>query len=187
MRRFTLPLLLIVAYLVLVAISFCVTSDWTGRQSYAVILTGAVIVWYTWETSELRKASHRQMALQVRPFVVLSRSDNQFKVTNSGNGPALNVRVSDVQVLSDAGAVIRFPEAVAILPRDATSAIKAKSFLEGRYERDFLDAHLDPQYANRSLSIELRYQDVDLRTYTVNQRTGPGTFEITGFSESAGT
>ncbi len=45
----------VVLYSAGVAAAFYWCTDWTARQSWAVILTGLAIIWYTWETTLLRQ------------------------------------------------------------------------------------------------------------------------------------
>jgi len=54
-----------------IAAAFWWTADWTARQTWAVALTGLVLIWYTWETMQLRRAAFAQRQLQLRPFVLL--------------------------------------------------------------------------------------------------------------------
>lgn len=81
-----------------IAIAFCWLQDWTARQTWAVILTGLVIIWYTWETMQLRRGTFAQRELKLRPFVVLEPREKGFCMRNFGHGVALNVRVEDVTI-----------------------------------------------------------------------------------------
>lgn len=83
----------------------------------AAILTFVVIVWYTIETSGLRKQMVRQNRISLRP-IVLPRFEVQpvnvrtFRLHNLGGGCAKNVRVTPIPLPTDAtfgaGCKIRF-------------------------------------------------------------------------------
>jgi len=172
-------------YAVLLAAAFLLTTDWQARQTWAVVVTGAVIIWYTWETHQLRRVSQRQIELQIRPFVVLDWQGGKFHVTNIGNGPALNVRVDQVRILPAADAFIRFPKSIPVLKPSQTEAIAAESFIAGKSQGGFLDAHLDPEHANQAFEITVRYQDTDFAKHALRMRTQPGSFTIVAFEERA--
>ena len=172
-------------YAVLLVAAFLLTADWQARQTWAVVFTGAVIIWYTWETHQLRRVSQRQIELQIRPFVVLNRQSGKFHVTNIGNGPALNVRVDQVSIMPAVDAFIRFPESIPVLKPTQTEPIAAESFIGGKSQGGFLDAHLDPQHANQAFEITVRYQDTDFVKHTLTMRTQPGRFTIVSFEERA--
>lgn len=68
----------------------------------ALVTTGAVIVWYTVETSWLRKEAQKQTELETRPFLSLSRRGDglevRFFVVNVGKGMARNVTLDDIRI-----------------------------------------------------------------------------------------
>jgi hypothetical protein len=90
-----LPVAALTFYAVGMAAAFIVfRDDWSAIQTWAVVLTGIVIIWYTWETMQLRETASSQRELQLRPFVVLELKDKKFVVTNVGPGVAVNVRIT---------------------------------------------------------------------------------------------
>ena len=70
----------------------------TGRWSEAIyFLTGLILIWYTLETREVRLATLRQSALQIRPFLAIEyEEDRKLWVQNIGKGVARDVRVHNV-------------------------------------------------------------------------------------------
>jgi len=62
--------------------------------------TGGVVTWYSWETRQLRFATLRQTALQVRPFLSIEYSKEDWKlwVHNLGKGVARDIRFHDVRL-----------------------------------------------------------------------------------------
>ena len=176
------PVTLCLCYLIVVGAACLVTKQAAALQSWAVVVTGAVIVWYTWETRQLRVATFRQVELALRPFVVLQPNDSGFKLTNVGSGVALNVVIDDVRISEEFDLTIRFPDSVAVLRPDETLSVRAESFSKGNAVGDFFCAHLDPCYATLTLSITLRYDNADLKSYVVTQQIAPGKLEIVGFA-----
>lgn len=169
-------------YAVAVAMLFFFVADWTGRQTWVVILTGVVVIWYTSETKRLRETSARQLEIQIRPFVLLRPADGGgFLLENVGPGVALNVRVRDVVVDAEHGVKITFRESVPVLRSRETLRIRAETFRGDRSAGDFFSAHIDPRYANRELAMMIEYQNVDLKTYAVVQKTQPAAMAISGF------
>ena len=90
-------------------------TDWTALQTWAVVLTGLVVIWYTLETRELRIASYVQIESQIRPYVLLQPQNGSFLITNFGNVVALHIRVEPVIVSQEHQIEISFPKAVAVL------------------------------------------------------------------------
>lgn len=164
------------------AVAFLLAPDWTARQTWAVVLTGVVVIWYTWETKRLRETSARQLEVQIRPFVFLRPANGgEFVVENVGAGAALNVRVREVVVDSDHDVRIRFPDIVPVLRRGEIVPLRAETFREGRRAGDFFTAHIDPRYANRPLSLTIEYQNLELKSYMVVQKTELAAMKIVGF------
>ena len=90
--------------------------DWTEKQTWAVILTGVVLIWYTWETMLLRRIAFVQRELQLRPFIVFRREANQYLAENIGNAAALNIRVENITFEAPGTKLeILFPRALPLL------------------------------------------------------------------------
>lgn len=65
-----------------------------------VALTGLVVIWYTWETRQLRRATLRQTDLQIRPFLSLEYEpiNRKLWLRNLGRGVARDIVVHDVRL-----------------------------------------------------------------------------------------
>jgi hypothetical protein len=163
------------------AFIFC-KDNWTAIQTWAMVLTGIVIIWYTWETMQLREAAFSQRELQLRPFVVFELKDNAFVVTNVGPGAAVNVRISEVTVDEELEIVIRFSKNISILRSSETLAIEGESFRSGKSAGDFFLAHLDIKYANREFDVKIEFQNVEMKPYSVLERVMPGDLRIRGIT-----
>lgn len=167
-----------------IAAVFWWTGDWTARQTWAVALTGFVLIWYTWETMQLRRAAFSQRQLQLRPLVVLELDEKGFAVRNVGHGVALNVQVEDVVLSEQEEIVIRFPRLLPVLASGGTVQVAAESFKKGRSAGDFFLAHLDPQYARLSLRVHVRFQNAEMAPYVATESIIPGELRITELSTS---
>lgn len=149
-------------------------TDWTAIQTWAVGLTGLAVIWYTWETRELRIASYAQIETQIRPYVVLQPQNGNFMVTNFGNGVALHVRIDPVVVSPEDRIEIRFPKAVAVLRSGESATVEARGYKAGQDAGKFFNANLDPRYANQELPVTVRFDDVELKSYSITQLVSPG-------------
>ena len=172
---------LLAAYVAIMAWVFWNYTGWTERQTWAVILAGIVIIWYTWETMELCRVAHLQRELQLRPFVVLEPQARDFSISNAGHGTAVNIRISDVIIDESLGISVRFPTSVPMLRAGAVLTIRAESLKNGKPAGDFFLAHLDPKYASLELKVVVEFQNIEMKMYAVTQTIRPGDLRITGF------
>ena len=176
-------------YLIPFGIYFLFSSKWDQLQTLAVIVTGAVIVWYTWETKILREEAQKQTELQIRPFLLIDPFIDPeyfgFNLVNVGNGPAINIKLPDIQVDSDH--VIRFPKPILFLGPGNSVKISAKGFMKGIELKDFfkdvLFSQLNPDYANRILSFKIIFQAIDLRQYAIKEQIAPARMEILSINQ----
>jgi len=157
-------------------------DNWTALQTWAVILAGIVIIWYTWETMQLREAAFAQRELQLRPFVVVEPQKNNFVVSNVGSGVALNVRINEIIIDKEFEISVRFPDSIPVLRSGEGLPIHAESFKQGKPAGDFFLAHLDPKYANREIEVRVEFQNVEMKPYSVSERVLPARLQIKGFS-----
>ena len=169
LRRLGLPIILVV-YGAVIACGYWFTSNSTDRQTWAVVVTGAVVIWYSWETMRLR-------ATGIRPYVTAIPSDSYITVANVSSAPAVNVRIRDIVDkqgrLDDFPMEIKFGQPAPWLAPGASTQIGMKAYLAGR-QTDFLTAHIDPRYASLKFDIVVEYSDVEGREYRVTQRVAPG-------------
>lgn len=184
LRQSTIPLVAaLVLYAVGMAAAFIICRDnWTAIQTWAVVLTGIVIIWYTWETMRLRETASSQREIQLRPFVVLELKDKKFLVTNVGSGVAVNVRVNEVTVDEEFKITVRFSRSLSILRPGEASIIEGESFKDGESAGDFFLAHLDTEYANREIDVRVEFQNVEMKPYSVSERVMPGNLQIRGIT-----
>jgi hypothetical protein len=189
-RRWSFSALL-VGYLTVTGVAWLL-RDGDAAQTSAVILSGAVLLWYTWETSALRgaaerqiEAAQRQIELQLRPFVVLRVAETPwtFTLSNEGPGLALTIRVNEVCIGTfrlqgvEHKLTLRFSGVALLRPLEIRD-VKPQAFIDGQPSdntgtAEMLSAHLDPRVANQELTVTLRYENVEGREYASRQTTGP--------------
>ena len=165
-------------YATVIWYTFSDPPDWPAIQTWAVVLTGAILIWYTWETMQLRYAAHAQRESQIRPYVVLAPAASGISAQNLGNGVALHVRVDTVTVSVEHKIEIRFPKTIPVLRPAESVILEARSYKNGRDAGDFFTAHIDPTYANQELCITLRFDNVELKPYTITQKVSPGSIGV---------
>ena len=173
------------AYGIGIAVTFCLTKDWTARQTAAVVLTGAVVIWYTWETMRLRQMSLAQRELQLRPFVVFKGTAQGYFVENLGTAPALGVTIERIQMSGDGVSLsISFPASLPLLRSLATEPIATEVVVNGKKVDGVFAAHLDPNYAIADVDVRIRFRSIEGKQYELVQTTSPKTMEIKGFRET---
>jgi hypothetical protein len=177
----------LIGYSLLLIIAFFAGSgcdQWNYLSTIAIILTGVILIWYTWETHLLRVEAHRQNEIQLCPFVIVVPKQKQFQLRNIGNGPALNVSIKDVEIDKDFDVRIHFPDHVPFLTKDGATDISAEGYKKGKPAGDFFNAHLYPEYSNRTLRLIIEFQNVDSQTYIVEETVSPGKMTIDGIKSN---
>ncbi len=91
-----IPVLCTVVFLFLIVLLSIL--ELTKAESVAITLTGVVIIWYTWETHQLKSEMKRQTALMLKPYVIATPDSGsperyKFNLCNVGNGSAVAVKV----------------------------------------------------------------------------------------------
>src|SRR5262245_10860935 len=77
----------IIAVYVIATVLLGWTSGKWGEAIYFV--TGLILIWYTWETREVRRATLRQTAMMIRPFLGIEYGDDRkIWIHNLGKGVA---------------------------------------------------------------------------------------------------
>jgi hypothetical protein len=115
---------------------FISTEELELVGSYTLFLTLLAILWYSWETSQLRIQQKDIMELSLKPHLIFIFRRGDFYLYNIGNGPAVNIRIDDAIVsLPDFPNVrLRFTYSM-IIKKDEYLPIKIKILTEdGKHE-----------------------------------------------------
>lgn len=178
MRR---TIIIAIVYTLIIGAFWFVSKDGPLVQTAAIALTGLVIIWYAHETYLLRVETQKQTELQQKPLVLAQIKDDAFAVTNYGNGVAFNVTIKPIVVDEQEQIFIHFKGSLPILTSQETQALEAESFHKEVSAGEFFLAHLDPQYANQELVLEINYQNAELRRYCSREKISPQKRQILEF------
>jgi hypothetical protein len=154
------------------------SSDWTAIQTCAVILTGGVVIWYTWETRQLRQVALAQIDIQIRPFVVVEYEDRQFRIRNLGPGTALNVKVRNVTINAKEEITVDFPDHIPILTAGEVRSISVTSSHGNHSAGDFFAFHVKPGFATRGREITVDFENVAMKRMSVVLEVWQGELRI---------
>jgi hypothetical protein len=180
MKKIIFSLIIYFLSIIVAFVAYCGSDKWTYLSTVAIILTGAILIWYTWETNLLRLEAQRQTELQLRPFVIIVPVKGGFQLRNIGNSPALNISIADILLDSEFDVKINFPDYIPFLRKDDNTVIKAEGYKKGKPAGDFFNAHLYKEYANRSLKIVITFHNLESQTYIVEETVSPGKMTIDG-------
>lgn len=180
------------AYAVLIGLGYARWGSGTGLQSWVLVVTGFVLIWYTWETARLRESANRQVEVglsqieaSIRPLVIMEFDSDQFAVRNVSGSPAFNVRVREVMIHPSNPIYIRFRTNVPSLLAGERKAIESSVSEKAPGAHDMFTAHLDPRYAALTLDVTLHFENAEGLNYTVRHTVGPGLVRIHGIQRTA--
>lgn len=157
-------------------------TDWTARQTWAVVLTGFVVIWYTWETMLLRQVAVLQRELQLRPFVVFRKEGQKYVVENVGNATALGVRIDEIKISEPTTRLeIRFPGSLSLLKPGAITEVEIDVYINGTKSDSTFAAHLDPKYAIQNVDVHIHFSNIEGKQYSLTEIVSPKTLSIKGF------
>jgi len=102
MRRSAILLVTLIAvYTVATVLLGWTTSRWA---EVVYFLTGLILIWYTWETREVRRATLQQTALQIRPLLAIEYGEDlTIWVHNIGKGVARDIQCQNVPLVDNVG------------------------------------------------------------------------------------
>jgi hypothetical protein len=159
-------------------------TDWTEKQTWAVVLTGVVLIWYTWETMLLRRIAFVQRELQLRPFIVFRREAQQYVAENIGNAAALNIRFENVAFQAPGTTLeILFPRTLPLLKPGTTAEVTVEVKINGQTSDPAFAAHLDPTYAVEDVDIRIHFTNLEGKSYSLVEVVSPQNLSIKGFRD----
>ena len=158
--------------------------DWPEKQTWAVIFTGYILIWYTWETRLLRQIAFGQRELQLRPFIVFRREANQYLAENIGNAAALNIKFENIFMEAPGTKVeILFPNPLPLLKPGASSDVTIQVKINGQISDTLFAAHLDPKYAVEDVDVHIHFSNLEGKSYSLVEVVSPRTLTIKGFRD----
>ena len=91
--------IVLASLLALNALIWIAPPDHISTISDAILaITAIIVLWYTLETSMMRKEMAKQNVILTRPIIVLELSDGKVFYRNNGKGPAINIHVLKFKV-----------------------------------------------------------------------------------------
>ena len=98
MTKKKLTLILVCAGAVYIPIRLFLSKELSISGPYVLFLTLLAILWYSWETSQLRIQQKDLMELSLKPHLIVLFQRADFVLYNIGYGPAVRIRIDDVIV-----------------------------------------------------------------------------------------
>jgi len=98
MTKKTRLIILICAVVAYVPVRIFIPKELNLIGPYVLFLTLLAILWYSWETSQLRIQQKDIMELSLKPHLIFLFQRGVFNLYNIGNGPAINIRIDDAIV-----------------------------------------------------------------------------------------
>ena len=144
---------------------------------YVLLLTLVAIVFYTWETSQLRIQQKEIMELSLKPHLISIFRLGYFHLCNIGNGPAVNIRIDDVVVTLPKLPTIRLRFSCPyILKKDESKPIEIKMLTEdgSREAPDFNLGWLLLPAATETVEIDVRFENLISKGYEQRVFIGKG-------------
>jgi len=176
----------IAIYLLLIGLPyyfFCDASSFI--QTWATIVAGLILLWYTWETMLIRQIANAQREISIQPFVVLKNVNGQYLLENLGSGVALNVFVASiVKGDEDYKLEISFPQKIAVLKAQSEVAIKPVTKINNEEASEIYAAAIDPKYANEATEVNISFSNVEGRKFSVAVIISPNNLSIKKFQDN---
>ena len=182
----------------LVGITFYVVKQFYPQESHLSIMSCVVlfwtmvtVIWYSWETSRLRKVGQQQIEVQQRPFVVLEIGNfytkdllikYSFRMRNVGVSTAINVRVMDVfPEGSDYG--YRFftglqgpQDSIPVLAAQGVEYVYPKRII--REDKPVVTESIQEDLESLEFICRVQFHNIEMTSYFILQKASQGQIEI---------
>jgi hypothetical protein len=177
MKNKLLILLAIYGFLMLIG-WFCI-NDSTKLQTWAIIVSGFILIWYSWETRLLRVIASDQKDQQIQPLIIYENRRAGHYIKNIGNGVALNVRINRVLIGGSEDIEVTFPDSTPVLSPGEEAQVKGKFKMNGVELSDINGtAHLSTGFASETSIMSISYSNIQHRIYLTKEQISPGKIEI---------
>lgn len=127
--------------------------------------TAGGVIWYTWETHQLRLATLRQTALQIRPFLAIEYGEDvRIWVHNLGNGVARDIKFHNARLGEGAEGATTFLtvewKPIDFIPKGEKRELKGEGVVVTAEERMKLSQRISTWMANFGPHGHARYEFV---------------------------
>lgn len=154
------------------------TGKYDAISAWAIIVTGAVVIWYTWETMQLRREAFSQREMQLRPFITFYKGDSGYVIENIGHGVALDVYIDTVK-LDDTE--IRFPQRIPILKQNIVLPFQTEIYINGKRIDEIFTAILDHRYTVSDINLNIQFSNIEGKRYSLVEIISPKMLSLRGF------
>lgn len=179
-RRLRTPVVLALTFLIIALLPLAAQWSRDFVATWVVVLTGVVVVWYTWETAELRRTAQAQMDIQVAPFVMLRLTNGGLWVKNIGHGPALNVVVGDI-VWDRSAITLKVDEPIPVIRSGKSVRVGINAYRDGKL---IMPNELPAKRVLEAIPVTITCDNIRLQRFQVVQELQPlgmGGWRVTGF------
>ena len=154
-----------------------VTKELNLIGPFVLLLTLIAVVWYSWETSQLRIQQKDIMELSLKPHLISIFRLGDFYLCNIGNGPAVNIRIDDVMVTLHKLPTVRLMFSCPyVLKKDESKPIKIKILTEdgSREAPDFHLGWLLLPAATETVDVNIYFENLMGKGYEYKSSIGKG-------------
>lgn len=157
---------------------FCI-DDPTKLQTWAIIVSGFILIWYSWETRLLRVIASDQKDQQIQPLIIYENRRAGHYIKNIGNGVALNIQINRVLIGGSEDIEVTFPDSTPVLTPGEEVQVKGEFRLRGVELSDVNGmAHLSAGFSNQISTMSIGYSNIQYRKYLTTEQISPGKIEI---------
>jgi hypothetical protein len=144
----------------------------SNSTNLILLATLVAIIWYTWETRNLRKVQTQATKLEFRPVIVLSQEgqNNNLFVTNIGRGHAIDISCHYMIEEAKGQFVIENMNGKI----DLLQTNQKQRFIDvcpTKSDKNFgklLEANLDPRVSELHVELWIKYSDLAGNKYIIS-------------------
>ena len=145
-------------------------------------ITGIIVAWYTYETSQMKNEMVTQRRLSSSPFVIIEENNKKFVLSNYGT-PAINIEISGVD-LGEYDTFI-FPEILFLAPNSHIEIIGKTNSGSSLIDQS-LHVYWKGLYGSEfDIKTSIKYDDLTGRRYETLMKVGKGDHKIIHIKEIA--
>lgn len=157
--------------------------NWQEINSIILGVTFLSILWYSWETRQLRKVTSNQMELSLRPLIVIlyDEGPSKFFLKNIGNGPAFKIIIKDIPIIKENKELYItyvFDRKNYLRPDERLEISGDIKFNETPTDGLFFMSHFYPHSAIRSFRYSITYTNMIGKEYTTHGYIGKDGIKI---------
>ncbi|WP_438980097.1 hypothetical protein [Polynucleobacter sp.] len=172
-------IILLGIYAFLIWIGWLYIEDSTKLQTWAIVVSGFILIWYSWETRLLRVVASDQKDQQIQPLIIYENRRAGHYIKNIGSGVALNVEINRVLVGGSNDIEIVFPNLTPVLSPGDEIQVKGQFKVQGIELSDIHGtAHLSTDFSNQTSIISIHYSNIDCQKYLTTEQISPGKVEV---------